>query len=624
MVARAKRGRRDGAARLLPVDRARCPFDVTALGVDFACGGSVKWLCGGPGAAYLYVRPDRIPQFAPRTTGWFGHEKPFAFTMPEQRYADGVWRYMAGTPGDRRALPGARRRRDHRRDRRGEDPRQVAAPDRAHHRTTATRAGYTVNTPRADAQRGGTVCFDFDGARPRRQGAQRDRLPVRSPAAVGHPHVAALLHHRRGSRALHGRGRAAARAERTDGTTPINPPRAGRAARLLARLLVGARARRSRIAGQIGWDADGKLVSTEFAPQFEQRARQPVAVAARGRRRAERPDLAAHLRHRQEAVQRAHSRRSAPPIASTSASTIRRWRCCRSPICSSRARWSRSRGWRSSRDVRGASRDRAEELPLRRRRRASPRITLDRPDTLNSLTFEVYAELRDTFRALETESDVRAVVITGAGRGFCSGGSVHEIIGPLFEMTPRRALAFTRMTGALIGAIRALRKPVVAAHQRRRRRRRRGHRARLRLPRHVGEGEDRLPLRQGRAGRRRHGRRLAAAADRRPRRAPPSCSMLGEPVVAARRAADWPGQPRGRARARCCRGARARRAAGARARCFALGMTKEMLNREPGDVARGGARGRGAGAADLHGARATSARRTRPSSPSASRSSRAR
>ena len=74
------------------------PFDVTALGVDFACGGSVKWLCGGPGAAYLYVRPDRIAQFAPRTTGWFGHEKPFAFTMPEQRYAPGVWRYMAGTP----------------------------------------------------------------------------------------------------------------------------------------------------------------------------------------------------------------------------------------------------------------------------------------------------------------------------------------------------------------------------------------------------------------------------------------------------------------------------------------------------------------------------------------------
>jgi enoyl-CoA hydratase/carnithine racemase len=90
-------------------------------------------------------------------------------------------------------------------------------------------------------------------------------------------------------------------------------------------------------------------------------------------------------------------------------------------------------------------------------------LTLDRPDTLNSLTFEVYAELRDTFVALEREADVRAVVITGAGRGFCSGGSVHDIIGPLFNMSAAERLAFTRMTGALIGGIRALRKPVVAA-----------------------------------------------------------------------------------------------------------------------------------------------------------------
>ncbi len=90
-------------------------------------------------------------------------------------------------------------------------------------------------------------------------------------------------------------------------------------------------------------------------------------------------------------------------------------------------------------------------------------LTLDRPDTLNSLTFEVYAELRDTFLALEREADVHAVVLTGAGRGFCSGGSVHDIIGPLFEMDAAGRMEFTRMTGALIGAIRALRKPVVAA-----------------------------------------------------------------------------------------------------------------------------------------------------------------
>jgi len=90
-------------------------------------------------------------------------------------------------------------------------------------------------------------------------------------------------------------------------------------------------------------------------------------------------------------------------------------------------------------------------------------VTLDRPDQLNALTFEVYAELRDTFLRLQEEPEVHAVVITGAGRGFCSGGSVHDIIGPLFEMDAAGRMAFTRMTGALIGAIRALRKPVVAA-----------------------------------------------------------------------------------------------------------------------------------------------------------------
>jgi enoyl-CoA hydratase/carnithine racemase len=90
-------------------------------------------------------------------------------------------------------------------------------------------------------------------------------------------------------------------------------------------------------------------------------------------------------------------------------------------------------------------------------------LTLDRPDTLNSLTFEVYAELRDTFVALAAEDDVHSVIVTGAGRGFCSGGSVHDIIGPLFAMDAAGRMQFTRMTGALIGAIRALRKPVVAA-----------------------------------------------------------------------------------------------------------------------------------------------------------------
>ena len=74
------------------------PVDVVDLGVSFACGGSVKYLCGGAGCAYLYVRKDLIEAFQPRLTGWFGNEAPFAFTMPEQTYADNVWRYMGGTP----------------------------------------------------------------------------------------------------------------------------------------------------------------------------------------------------------------------------------------------------------------------------------------------------------------------------------------------------------------------------------------------------------------------------------------------------------------------------------------------------------------------------------------------
>src|SRR6185503_15412643 len=64
------------------------PVDVVDLGVSFACGGSVKYLCGGAGAAWLYVRPDLIEKFAPRVTGWFGNESPFAFTMPAQSYAE--------------------------------------------------------------------------------------------------------------------------------------------------------------------------------------------------------------------------------------------------------------------------------------------------------------------------------------------------------------------------------------------------------------------------------------------------------------------------------------------------------------------------------------------------------
>jgi kynureninase len=73
------------------------PLDVMALGVDFAVGGSVKWLCGGPGNGWLYVRPDLIEQLEPAVTGWQAHARPFAFE-PELEYADGIARFLTGTP----------------------------------------------------------------------------------------------------------------------------------------------------------------------------------------------------------------------------------------------------------------------------------------------------------------------------------------------------------------------------------------------------------------------------------------------------------------------------------------------------------------------------------------------
>jgi enoyl-CoA hydratase/carnithine racemase len=94
-------------------------------------------------------------------------------------------------------------------------------------------------------------------------------------------------------------------------------------------------------------------------------------------------------------------------------------------------------------------------------------ITLSRPDRKNPLTFESYAELRDTFQALRLATDVKVVVLTGDGDNFCSGGDVHDIIGPLVEMRQRKAmdelLAFTRMTGDLVKAMRACPQPVIAA-----------------------------------------------------------------------------------------------------------------------------------------------------------------
>jgi len=90
-------------------------------------------------------------------------------------------------------------------------------------------------------------------------------------------------------------------------------------------------------------------------------------------------------------------------------------------------------------------------------------LTLNRPERKNPLTFESYAELRELFRALQQATDVKAVVLTGAGGNFCSGGDVHEIIGPLTRMTMPELLEFTRLTGDLVKAMRTCPQPIVAA-----------------------------------------------------------------------------------------------------------------------------------------------------------------
>jgi enoyl-CoA hydratase/carnithine racemase len=90
-------------------------------------------------------------------------------------------------------------------------------------------------------------------------------------------------------------------------------------------------------------------------------------------------------------------------------------------------------------------------------------LTLDRPDSLNSLTFAIYAQLERLFVDLETDAAVKALVLTGAGRGFCSGGHVEDIIQKLFQRDLADTLAFTRMTGAVIRNMKRLSKPIVGA-----------------------------------------------------------------------------------------------------------------------------------------------------------------
>jgi len=139
------------------------PFDVKDLDVDFLVGGSVKWLCGGPGAGYLYVHPNIIHRLEPRDAGWFSHARPFGFEPPPIEFAEGIARFTGGTPN----MPACYQAREGYR-----IIREVGVPavrEKARRQTqilfdSARARGYTVNSPAEFERRGNHVTVDFPGA----------------------------------------------------------------------------------------------------------------------------------------------------------------------------------------------------------------------------------------------------------------------------------------------------------------------------------------------------------------------------------------------------------------------------------------------------------------------------
>jgi kynureninase len=138
------------------------PFNVKELGVDFATGGSVKWLCGGPGAGYLYVRPDLQLQLQPKTTGWMAHESPFAFET-ELHYAPDIRRFLHGSP----AIPALYAAQS------GYKIINEIGVDRIRAKSVrqtqrlielAEEAGFRVTSPKNSADRGGTITVGHDDA----------------------------------------------------------------------------------------------------------------------------------------------------------------------------------------------------------------------------------------------------------------------------------------------------------------------------------------------------------------------------------------------------------------------------------------------------------------------------
>ncbi|HET9838891.1 MAG TPA: aminotransferase class V-fold PLP-dependent enzyme, partial [Candidatus Angelobacter sp.] len=130
----------------------------------FAVGGVLKWLCGGPGTSYLYVRPDLAKKLEPKLTGWFAHENPFAFEIGENRYGEPPFRFMQGTsnvPGFYTAMPGLKIIREAGVERIREKSKKMTA----RLIELADQRGWRVNAPRNPEQRGGTVAIDMPNAK---------------------------------------------------------------------------------------------------------------------------------------------------------------------------------------------------------------------------------------------------------------------------------------------------------------------------------------------------------------------------------------------------------------------------------------------------------------------------
>lgn len=139
------------------------PVNVQALNTDFATGGVLKWLCGGPGTSYLYVRPDLAKKLEPKLTGWFAHENPFGFEIGVTRYAEPPYRFMQGTaniPALYTALPGLKIIREAGVDRIREKSKKMTA----RLVELADQRGWKVNAPRDSERRGGTVAIDMRNA----------------------------------------------------------------------------------------------------------------------------------------------------------------------------------------------------------------------------------------------------------------------------------------------------------------------------------------------------------------------------------------------------------------------------------------------------------------------------